>query len=106
MANAVVHNGRGTAEKLKILKNPALKINLYFGRILLILSCFLPGRRADPVQLVPVQLVKINQFYFMIPDAGVVDQLARIADRGQLTDSTVYNSINTIQGPAGARRRF
>ena len=24
----------------------------------------------------------------------------------QLTDSTVYNSIITVQGPAGARRRF
>ena len=24
----------------------------------------------------------------------------------QLPDSTVYNSINTIQGPAGPRRRF
>ena len=62
LANAVVHNGYGTVEKIKILKIPALKINLYFGRILLNLSCFLPGRRADPVQLVPVQLVKINQF--------------------------------------------
>ena len=47
---------------LKKIENPALKINLYFGRNLLNLSGFLPGRRADLVQLVPVQLVKINQF--------------------------------------------
>jgi hypothetical protein len=62
MANAVVPNACGTVKILKKIKILALKINLYSGRILLILSCFLPGRPADPVQLVPVQLVKINQF--------------------------------------------
>lgn len=91
-----MHNGYGTVEKIKKIKIPALKIKLYFGRNLLNLSGFLPGRRADLVQLVPVQLVKINQFYFMIPDAGVVDQLARIADRGQLF--TVRGPANRLHG--------
>tara|TARA_R100000329_G_scaffold44729_2_gene41828 strand:- start:4449 stop:4637 length:189 start_codon:yes stop_codon:yes gene_type:complete len=40
-----VHNGCGTAEKIKILKIPALKIKLYFGRILFFFILF-PSRPA------------------------------------------------------------